>query len=247
MAVVSLVSLTDEEGQKLLRECQYGGLLPYFCKQVNLTYCGLCSVAICLNEILENYAQNDVINHGKFAELAQVKDTRTTLQEDDILKIGEDSLLFRREDVNKEGITLQTFASLINIIGLQATYFHVFPPSQNTSKLLNPTDKNSSGISSADEFRSIALENLQKLGGQVVVNYFLADFYPDLNFGHFSPLGGYHVAEDMFLLLDVWPGNPVGWVKTQHLFNAMVTQDSSSCLPRGFCVFNIENSQQEKL
>ena len=176
-----------------------------------------------------------------------MKDARKTLQEDDILKIGEDSSLFRKEGVNKEGITLGTFASLINIVGFQATYFHIFHPSQNTSELLTLTDKNSSGIFSVDEFRSIALENLRKPGGHVVVNYFLGDFYPDLNFGHFSPFGGYHVVEDMFLLLDVWPGNPVGWVKTEHLVNAMVTQDSSSCLPRGFCVFNVENSHQETL
>lgn len=240
MAVVRsspfLIPLANTEGQKLLQECHYSRLLHYFCKQVNSKYCGLCSAAICLNEILENCPQND-FHHGKLAKLVLVKEMKTTLQEDDILMIGEESSLFRKVNVDVEGMTLQTFSGLMKIIGFQADFYHVFHPSQN----INITDKNYPGISTVDEFRSIALENLRKPGGHVVVNYFLAVFYPDVNFGHFSPLGGYHVEEDRFLLLDVWPRNPIGWVKTEHLFNSMMHEDSSSHLPRGFCVFNVDS------
>lgn len=91
-------------------------------------------------------------------------------------------------------------------------------------------------ISSADEFRSIVLENLEKAGSHVVVNYHFAAFYPWVYMGHFSPLGGYHFREDKFLLLDVWPNNPIGWVKTEKLFDAMIPEDSSSHLPRGFAL-----------
>jgi len=236
-----LIPLTNIEGQRLLQECHHGRLLPYFSKQVNSKYCGLCSVAICLNEILDNCAHIDH-HHGKFSELARVRDMKTTLQEDDILIVGEDSSIFRKEDVTVHGITLETFSELVKMIGLRVNYYHVFQTPQNTNNL---GDKNPLGISSVEEFRSIALESLRKPGGHVVVNYFLAAFYPGVNFGHFSPIGGYHVEEDRFLLLDVWPRNPIGWVKAEHLFNAMVAEDSSSHLPRGFCVFNAENTQQE--
>ena len=74
----------------------------------------------------------------------------------------------------------------------------------------------------------------------MVVNYHLAAFYPWVDVGHFSPLGGYHFGEDMFLLLDVWPNNPIGWVKTEKLFDAMTPEDSSSYLPRGFCIINAD-------
>lgn len=226
------VSLDDKEGQKLLQECHYSRLLPYFCKQVHLKYCALCSAAICLNEILESCSHNELYR-GRYLELCRVKGMKTTLHEDDILKIGEERSVFRIKDVNNEGLTLQTFASLINVFELQSKYFHVFQPSQDTGV----GKFNCPGISSVEEFRSVALENLKKPTGHVVVNYLLAE----CNFGHFSPLGGYSMEEDRFLLLDVWPRNPIGWVKTEHLFNAMVTEDSSSRLPRGFCVFNADN------
>ena len=235
-----VIRLASKEGQKLLQECRYDRLLPYFCKQVNFTNCGPCSAAICLNAILENCSGQNSFHQGNFSELVRIKDRKKTLREDDILKIGEESSLFRKEDVENEGITLQTFFELIKIIGLQASFYHVFRSPQETS-----TNKNYLAISSVDEFRSIALEYLEKPQGHVVVNYFLGAFYPGSYVGHFSPLGGYHVAEDRFLLLDVWPANAVGWVTTEHLFNAMVPKDSTSHLPRGFCVFNADNALQE--
>ena len=47
--------------------------------------------------------------------------------------------------------------------------------------------------------------------------------------GHFSPVGGYHRARDLALILDVarYKYPPV-WVTTADLFNAMNTQDSDN-------------------
>lgn len=230
-----ILPLDTTEGKKLLQESRYGHLLPYFCKQVNSKYCGPCSAAICLNEIIEKRRSlpnldNFHVNE-KIYELVQLKDTKKTIREDDILVVGGAKSVFRKEDVDKEGITLETFVRLINSIGLHGNFYHA-------SYSQDSTTKTCPRISSVDEFRSIVLENLEKIGTHVVVNYLFAAFYPEVNMGHFSPVGGYHFGEDMFLLLDVWPSHPIGWVKTDKLFNAMIPEDSSSHLPRGFCIIN---------
>lgn len=230
-----LLPLETAEGQKLLEESRFDHLLPYFCKQVNSKYCGLCSLAICLNEILEKrLTLNNFRVTEKIYELVQLKETKTTVQEDDILLLGEARSVLRKEDVDKEGITLETFAKLIDSVGLYGRFYHAFQSHESSTRRTCPA------ISSADEFRSIVLENLEKAGTHVVVNYHFAAFYPWVYMGHFSPLGGYHFGEDKFLLLDVWPNNPIGWVKTEKLFDAMIPEDSSSHLPRGFCIINAD-------
>ena len=234
MASPFLVSLETAEGQELLEESRFGHLLPYFCNQVNSTYCGLCSAAICLNEILDKRLSfNNSRLTEKVAELVQLKEKKTTIQEDDILQLVEARSVLRKEDVDEEGITLETFAKLINSVGLYGRFYHAFRSHESTPRTCP-------GISSVDEFRSTVLEKLEKTGSHGVVNYDLAAFYPWVNVGHFSPLGGYHVGEDMFLLLDVWPSNRICWVKTQKLFDAMIAEDSSSNLPRGFCIISVD-------
>ena len=166
-------------------------------------------------------------------ELVQLKETKKNIQEDDFLLLGEANSVLRKEDVDKEGITLETFAKLVNSVGLCGHFYHAFQSHESTPRTCP-------AISSVNEFRSIVLENLEKAGSHVVVNYHIAAFYPWVNMGHLSPLGGYHFGKDMFLLLDVWPNNPVGWVKTEKLFDAMTPEDSSSQLPRGFCIINAE-------
>lgn len=171
----------------------------------------------------------------RIVELVRLKDAKKTVREDDILVVGEARSVFRKEDVDKEGITLETFVKLVNAIGLRGSFYHAIDIYSQDS-----TRKTCPRISSVDDFRSIVLENLEKAGTHVVVNYLLAPFYPGVNMGHFSPLGGYHFVEDKFLLLDVWPSNPVGWVKTDELFNAMIPEDRSSHLARGFCIINAD-------
>ena len=151
-----VLPLEDSEGQKLLQQCKYGGLLSYFRKQVNSKYCGFCTAAMCLNEILENCTQND-FHLGKFSELAQLKAMQKTLQEDDILKVGADCSLLRKENVDIEGITLQTFCELIKIIGLPTSFYHVFPVQQNSSNESIREGKISAEVHTVDEFRSITL------------------------------------------------------------------------------------------
>ena len=53
--------------------------------------------------------------------------------------------------------------------------------------------------------------------------------------GHFSPVGGYHVARDLVLVLDVARFKyPPHWVSAERLWQAMQSIDPSSGRPRGW-------------
>lgn len=180
-----IVPLESNEGQKLLKESQYEHLLPYFCKQIHSKYCGLCSAAICLNEILDKRRSLNNF-HRDISKLVQLKDRKKTFGEDDVFAIGEERSVFRKEDVIKEGITLDTFAKLIKSIGLRGSFYFAFDSTSNQDS----TMRKCPGIFSVDEFRSITLENLKKPGTHVVVNYLFSTLFTGVNMGHFSPKVG---------------------------------------------------------
>ena len=53
--------------------------------------------------------------------------------------------------------------------------------------------------------------------------------------GHFSPIGGYHRARDLVLVLDVARFKyPPHWVPAKHLWEAMRAQDPTTGQPRGW-------------
>jgi len=55
--------------------------------------------------------------------------------------------------------------------------------------------------------------------------------------GHFSPLAAYDQKTDRFLMMDVARYRyPPVWIKTNDLFKAMDTLDTSSHKTRGFAV-----------
>ena len=227
-----IIPLESDKGQQIQQESYFNHLLPYFCNQVNFKYCGFCSAAICLNEILEKRQPSGP--HRDISDLAQLKNNKETLGEDDLFAIGVDRSIIRRDDVLKDGITLDTFAKLISSIGLRGRFYYAYDLTCNQQSTMSRCP----GIYSVDKFRSLVVENLKKPGTHVVVNYHFLTFFAKVNMGHFSPLGGYHFEEDRFLLMDVWPSHPVGWVKTEKLFEAMISKDISSQMPRGFCIID---------
>lgn len=228
-----ILPLESDEGQKLLKESHFSHLLPYFRNQVNFKFCGFCSAAICLNEILDK-RQPAASLHPDISDLSKLKHNKETLEEDDIFAIGLERSIFRRDYVLKDGITLAMFAKLFSSIGLRGRFYYAYDSTCNQYSTMTQCP----GTFSVDEFRSLVLENLKKPGTHVVVNYHFLTFFPAVNMGHFSPLGGYHYGEDMFLLMDVWPSHPVGWVKAEKLFEAMIAEDRSSQMPRGFCIID---------
>lgn len=85
-----------------------------------------------------------------------------------------------------------------------------------------------------DEFRRLAIKNLQEPNNFVVVNY-LRRSINQQQAGHISPVAAYHQESDRFLIMDVsrYKYPPV-WVSAEELWKAMVTQDSDSGKTRGF-------------
>ncbi len=87
-----------------------------------------------------------------------------------------------------------------------------------------------------DEFRALAIANLQDPQNFMVINYLRAAIGQERG-GHISPLAAYSAASDRFLILDVsrYKYPPV-WVKTTELWQAMNTLDRTSGKNRGFLV-----------
>ncbi len=63
--------------------------------------------------------------------------------------------------------------------------------------------------------------------------------------GHFSPIGGYNVQEDMVLVFDVARFKyPPHWVKLPLLVEAMCTKDASNGRTRGYAVMSRRSSSE---
>ena len=87
---------------------------------------------------------------------------------------------------------------------------------------------------SLEEFRKLAVENLQEPGNFVIVNYLRKAIGQEKG-GHISPLAAYNEKSDRFLILDVsrYKYQPV-WVKASDLWQSMATLDPDSGKTRGF-------------
>lgn len=55
--------------------------------------------------------------------------------------------------------------------------------------------------STVDNFRQQAIQNLRQSDNYVIINYNRQVLH-EMGGGHISPIAAYHVATDMFLLLD---------------------------------------------
>jgi hypothetical protein len=87
---------------------------------------------------------------------------------------------------------------------------------------------------SLSDFRRKLNQNLSQPGNYILVNYLRATIGQQRG-GHISPIGAYNAATDHVLILDVsrYKYPPV-WVKTEALWRAIGTLDSTSAKSRGF-------------
>ncbi len=87
-----------------------------------------------------------------------------------------------------------------------------------------------------DRFRQDAIHALSNPGEFVAINYLRSVIGQDTG-GHISPLAAFNEAEDRFLILDVarYKYPPV-WVKTEALFQAMLSVDEASNKSRGYII-----------
>lgn len=119
-----------------------------------------------------------------------------------------------RETVLRRGSTVSELAKMLNTFEVKATPLHA-----NTLTL--------------ETFRSLLMSVLVDPN-----RYVIADFYrPALGqkgTGHFSPLAAYNAKEDQVLVLDVSRyKHPPFWVKTEDLYNSMLTCDQDVGEMRG--------------
>jgi hypothetical protein len=119
------------------------------------------------------------------------------------------------ERVSRQGMTLDQLGQLLETYPVKAKIYHT-------------------ANSSLEEFRSLAVKNLQEPGNFVVVNY-LRSAIGQKTGGHISPVAAYNEQTDRFLILDVsrYKYPPV-WVKATDLWKAMDSVDSDSGKKRGF-------------
>lgn len=121
------------------------------------------------------------------------------------------------EKVLREGMTLDQLSALLKTHGVTSVAYHA-------------------AEISIGEFRSMAAANLANPGDYVLVNYLRSAIGQETG-GHISPLAAYHAGEDRFLILDVtrYQYAPV-WVRTEDLWRAVATVDSSSGKSRGLVI-----------
>ncbi len=117
--------------------------------------------------------------------------------------------------VSRQGMTLQELGKLLESYQVKTQVYHA-------------------GNTSLEEFRKLAADNLKQSDNFIIINY-LRKAIGQKTGGHISPLAAYNQETDRFLILDVsrYKYPPV-WVKTEDLWKAMNTVDSTSGKTRGF-------------
>lgn len=121
--------------------------------------------------------------------------------------------------VARQGMTLDELGGLLSSYSVNAQVYH-------------------SAETTLDEFRRLAVENLEQPGNFVLVNYLRSEIEQEQG-GHISPIAAYNEESDRFLILDVarYKYPPV-WVEAEDLWQAMATMDSTSGQTRGFILVN---------
>jgi hypothetical protein len=121
------------------------------------------------------------------------------------------------EVVAQRGMTLDQLGKLLEAHAVNTTVYH-------------------SADTSIDEFRTLAVKNLDDSRNFILINY-LRKIIGQEKGGHISPLAAYHEKTDRFLILDVsrYKYPPV-WVTAEKLWQSMATIDSDANKTRGFVV-----------
>ncbi|MCL7027838.1 hypothetical protein MKW94_016122 [Papaver nudicaule] len=121
------------------------------------------------------------------------------------------------DKVINEGITFPKAVCLARCAGANVEAFHT-------------------NRSTIDEFRKHVISCSSSDDSHMVTSYHRAPFQQSGS-GHFSPIGGYHTASDMALILDVARFKyPSHWVPLALLWQAMDTVDQSTGRHRGFMI-----------
>lgn len=132
------------------------------------------------------------------------------------------------ELIDKEGMTLAALATLARCNGLEARAVHADAQQENLEAFRRQVMRTSNGVSIDG-----------RLDEAIVASYSRA-ILGQTGDGHFSPIGGYHAAQDLVLLMDVARFKyPPHWVSLPLLWQAMQGIDPDTGLARGYLQFRV--------
>ena len=216
-----LIVLDSEVGEQLLFTSQarrdYLPLSFEFVTQDNLAYCGVASIVMVLNALDIEAPVSPNHNIPGFVSYK-------FFTQENVFENESTHDVIKPEVVAKQGMTLQELAGLFKSYPVAVETFH----GEDVS---------------LEQFRQLAIQNLQESGNFLVVNYSRRSL-GQKGGGHISPVAAYHEQSDQFLILDVarYRYAPV-WVKAEALWEAMNTMDSVSGKTRGLVMIEANNTE----
>lgn len=203
------VQLFDDAKNK----ADFWKLSRYFVTQENQAFCGVASLTMVLNAL--GGPRPYSANHSPYRLF-----TQNNLFTQSVT--SQNWPQYVPAYISGRGLTLQKFVKLAQLSGLKVTYHFA-----------DKKDKQS--------YEAFMKETISALnsGKQFVVVNFYRKGLDEIGGGHFSPLAAYNAKADRFLLMDVsrYKYPPV-WVKSQELWAAMATPDSTSHHNRGYVILS---------
>ncbi|GLD96586.1 hypothetical protein PINS_up005269 [Pythium insidiosum] len=179
----------------------YFPLAEQFITQAEPAYCGLATLAMCLNALMIDPGRIWKGPWRWFSE--ELFDCCTPLQV-----------------AKQRGITFAEFVCLAKCNGALAQQVRATPEL------------------TLDAFRAVVKRSCAGTSEIVVLNY-SRKVLGQTGDGHFSPIGGYHEAEDMVLLLDVARFKyPPHWIKLELAYASLQRVDPSNGMPRGLVILS---------
>jgi hypothetical protein len=139
--------------------------------------------------------------------------------QDNFFKNPKTETVVKAEIVARQGMTLEQLGKLLEAYSVKTKVYY------------------GSDVT-LEEFRKLLIENLKDPQNFVLVNYLRRSIGQERG-GHISPIAAYNQKSDRFLILDVsrYKYPPV-WVKSEDLWQAIKTVDSTSGKTRGFVLIS---------
>lgn len=223
----SLIAMSSPIGKELFREAMATGgmecffpLSEQFVTQSEPSFCSLSTLAMVLNAL--NY------DPGKTWKGPWRWISEETLQCDSQHICGHSV-----ERVKKDGMNFIEFETLARCHGVR-----ILSQRADTEE----HDRNCTG--GLIQFRECVIRSAQSPSADmfIVVNFDRKELQ-QTGSGHFSPIGGYHAARDLVLILDVARFKyPPFWVPLTHLWSSMAKIDEQTGEPRGYFVITTWSS-----
>jgi glutathione gamma-glutamylcysteinyltransferase len=217
----NLVALSSVQGKALFREAlAQGGMESFFplseqfITQSQPALCSLSSLAMVLNAL--SYDPKRIWKGG----WRWVSEEMLKCESADICGHSYDKIV-------TDGMNFSEFENLAHCHGVQINSYRVHGSS-----------------SSLQAFRAnVQLTSCSELGSSFIIANFSRKHIGQTGDGHFSPIGGYHPAKDLVLIMDTARFKyPPFWVPLEDLWRSMSLEDEQTSETRGYFVVSTKIS-----